>query len=106
MLSRWEEYVLQREKSGLCDEKQLLCVKENIAQRPVVNEYICLLVNLLRQIGVTVENPKFHKVMLTHDVDRCYLSSWSVLLKNLYPLAFKRHQYKKSIYIIKKLPII
>lgn len=100
MLTRWEEYVQQRDEKGLCEERLLLCVKVGLIKRPIVNEYIRLLVSLLLRIDVSVVEPDLYELLITHDVDRCYLSSFSELMYNLKP-AFLSRKYRLLYRVLK-----
>lgn len=95
MLTRWEEFLLGREEKGKCSENELLCVKNRYEKRAIVNEYLVWLEKIFQQNNVEVTSNNLFQVKLTHDVDRCYVSSWGELAKNLIPLAFKQKQYKK-----------
>ena len=101
LLTRWEEFVLGREMTGKCDETKLLCVKSECTKRAIVNEYIDWLKIIFDKIGIAYVVNDFRKIMITHDVDRCYLSSFTVLIKNLLCLVFKEKQYKKAIISLK-----
>lgn len=83
MLTRWEEYVLGREKTGKCDEEKLFCVRNGIYSRPIVNEYLELLSSLLARIGVEAVVTQKFSMKITHDVDRCYLTTWKEMLTNV-----------------------
>ena len=96
MLTRWEEFLLGRENKGKCSEKELLCVKNGYDKRAIINEYLVWIEKIFRQNHMTVNANKVFQIKLTHDVDRCYVSSWGELAKNLIPLAFKQKQYKKA----------
>ena len=67
MVTRWEEYLLGREENGDCDESLLFCVKHNIYQRPIVNEYAELIGKLISsRISLS---KRYFEVILSHDVD-------------------------------------
>lgn len=101
MLTRWEEFVLQREETGKCDEKLLLCVKAGMTDVPIVNIYIRLLIDWLRDLGAEVSDPDYDRIMLTHDVDWLYLTSLATLVRNLWRLAFRQKQVGKAARIFK-----
>ena len=71
MLSRWEEYVEKnRDKHGRFSHKDSLAYKFNFLERPIVNEYIEFLWNLLRQHGCNEKQEKREfSLLVTHDVD-------------------------------------
>jgi hypothetical protein len=71
MLTRWEEIVIpKKDVFGRCAESEMFVVKNNLTDRPVVNEYCLFLKGLLLNInvGFTVLPCKF-SAMITHDVD-------------------------------------
>lgn len=85
MLTRWEERVIEKKNNlGRCDEDELLSVRNNFFKRPIVNEYVGLLGRMLESIGFVVRsnNGEYQEVLLTHDVDRAYLSGVFELLQN------------------------
>ena len=104
MLTRWEEFIL-REKTGRCEEQMLLCVKYGLQKRAIVNEYCDVLITLLSKIGIVAKRPIYNQIKITHDVDRCYLSSYRQLFSNLFPLAFRDKQYKKAFIVLKNFLI-
>ena len=75
MLSRWEEYaIVSRDQHNRFDHTQALSIKHNFIERPIVNEYIVLLSQLLRHIGFDgdFKNREF-RLFPTHDVDSPYM---------------------------------
>lgn len=84
MLSRWEELVLPKDKFGRCDENEMFVVKHNIYNRPIVNEYINLLKDMLQYLGVKI-NPKDTKFtpLITHDIDELFRYDFKNLMKNV-----------------------
>ena len=71
MLSRWEECCIeQKDEHGRITEQEMFSVKHNLHHRPLVNEWIELLWNLLQEAGCTQnrKEAKFH-IRITHDVD-------------------------------------
>lgn len=85
MLARWEEQVIDKKNNlGRCDENELLSVRNNFYKRPIVNEYVDLMGYMLESIGIVISPnyAKYKEVLLTHDVDRVYLSGVVELLKN------------------------
>lgn len=98
MLTRWEEFLLGRTTTGKCKENDFFIVRNKLYKRPIVNEYCFLLSSLLQKIGINTKVSHTFNVMLTHDVDRCNLTSISVLLYNLFQLLKKRN-YKKTLLV-------
>ena len=84
MLSRWEEYVNKNRDSHERFPSTLsLAFKNNFLDRPVVNEYVEMLKNMLKYLD---NNSKFKiqnsKLFLTHDVDELYMwKSWKQVFK-------------------------
>lgn len=73
MLTRWEEYVnKKRDKFDRFDEEQSLSIKHKFYLRPIVNEYLDLLYEMLIGIGVLINKNKTYTVKITHDVDHIY----------------------------------
>ena len=72
MLARWEEYVItDKDEFGRFPEKLSLSIRNGISRRPVVNEYIELLWNMLRFHGYSGERRKnMFEAVITHDVDQ------------------------------------
>ncbi len=71
MLTRWEEYALdKRDVHGRFPASEALAVKYGFIDRPVVNEYIEMLWNLLAQLGIAQKRKgRKCELYLTHDID-------------------------------------
>ena len=78
MLSRWEEYVLGREsfiydyrhpQLYQVDEDALFCVRNGIAERPLVHEYEFLIRRLMTILGQALPFDRKALLLITHDVD-------------------------------------
>lgn len=81
MLSRWEENVLtDRDKHNRLPETQMFVVKNNIYNRPLVDEYAAFLLHLLQKINFKspIKKTAF-SITPTHDID--FFSRYSSLLK-------------------------
>ena len=79
MLTRWEEYVNKtRDIHNRFPASASLAYKNNFLDRPVVNEYIEMLWNMLKSLRCEQKrkNRKF-ELVLTHDVDHIY--KWNTL---------------------------
>lgn len=73
MLSRWEEYVIpSKDKFGRILESEMFVVKNNLEKRPIVNEYISLLRELMSIFIALPEPPYNFRIFLTHDIDYLY----------------------------------
>ena len=83
LLTQWEEIILKKEEHKTIYDKlketELFLVRNNLYARCIVNEYITFIRKLL---NIEQSTHKF-KVMLTHDVDRCYLSDERELCVNV-----------------------
>lgn len=111
MLSRWEEYVDKtRDKHDRFLATQSLAYKQGFLDRPVVNEYVQELKNMLLKLD---ENLKFKiqkpKLILTHDVDSLYQwRSFKHIFRVMLGDLIKRKSIKlalqrfKEYYLIKK----
>lgn len=95
MLSRWEEFVQGRKETGKCDEQLLFAVRNNLCSVPLVHLYEELLKNLIIGTGFRVNNERKFTVKPTHDVDRCYLTSWGELISNVKKI-YKAGNKKKA----------
>ena len=79
MLSRWEEVALREKKEvfdshGRFPATSSLAFQQGFIDRPVVNEYVELLWNILHSLGVNQERkPRNFSFVLTHDVDALVL---------------------------------
>lgn len=74
MLSRWEEFVIElKDEFGRCSEDEMTSVKYGLYHRPVVNEYVEFLKNLLARLGIEVPL-SIHKYtpFITHDIDNLF----------------------------------
>ena len=74
MLTRWEEYVNKtRDIHNRFPAYASLAYKNNFLDRPVVNEYLEMLWNMLKKLGIKQERKKREfEFILTHDVDVTY----------------------------------
>ncbi len=84
MLTRWEEYVnKKRDNHNRFLESEALAVKFGFINRPIVNEYVEYLWNLLTYLGIKQSRKKReYKITITHDID------FDLLYKN--PINFVR----------------
>ncbi len=82
MLTRWEEFVLQeKDEYGRFPESMCLSVRNEINRRPVVNEYIEMLWNMLQYLGYPgSRKKKIFEYVITHDVDQ------AIRYKNIFKL--------------------
>ncbi len=71
MLTRWEEHVNpQRDIHNRFPLYASLAFKNNFIERPIVNEYIDLLWDLMSYLGIKQQKKKRKfKLVLTHDID-------------------------------------
>ncbi|HNQ67372.1 MAG TPA: polysaccharide deacetylase family protein [Bacteroidales bacterium] len=83
MLTRWEEIAVSKfDTHGRFDEEENLSVRLGFYDRPIVNEYILLLENLLHNFcTIQIKNKRKGKVFLTHDVDE--IARYDTLFKIL-----------------------
>lgn len=84
MLSRWEEFVYDREKFGKVNKDNLFCLKHNIGQRLIVHEYEDLLRQLFAKIGIVCRNNRQYKVIMSHDVDGMLTPTIMDMSKTIY----------------------
>ena len=93
MLTRWEEYVNKtRDKHNRFPAIESLAYKNNFLNRPVVNEYVEMLWNMLNFLGCKQERKKREfKLVLTHDVDEIKLwKSWKQVFRVMIGDVLKR----------------
>ncbi len=85
MLTRWEEYVNKnRDKHDRFPAYESLAFKQKFLDRPIVNEYVEMLKNMLLELGLDQKpKTKNYQLYLTHDVDHIY--KWNT------PSKFLRH---------------
>lgn len=71
MLTRWEEYVIEdKDEYGRFPEKMSLSIRNSIQRRPVVNESVEMLWNMLLFLGYSGSRKKMDfEPVITHDVD-------------------------------------
>ena len=71
MLTCWEEYVNKaRDNHNRFSAKDSLAYKNNFLNRPVVNEYVEYLWNMLVELGIEQKRKeREYKFVMTHDVD-------------------------------------
>ena len=71
MLTRWEEYInVRNDRHGRFPASESLALKNGFLHRPVVNEYIEMLWNMLIFMGIDESRKKRnYKIILTHDID-------------------------------------
>ncbi len=71
MLTRWEEFVVKkRDKHDRFSAYDSLAFRNNFLDRPVVNEYVEMLWNMLGFLGFSQNRkPKKYEVIFTHDID-------------------------------------
>ena len=77
MLTRWEEtVVLSRDDHNRFPAKESLASKYQFLDRPIVNEYVEIIYQILKLFGLDQERKsRQYTTIATHDVDRPYL--WS-----------------------------
>jgi len=71
MLTRWEEHVIKkRDKFNRFSEKDSYVFKFKIQHRPVVNEYIEFIWNIITYLGTKQKRKEFkYSIKITHDID-------------------------------------
>ncbi|MBN2821349.1 MAG: hypothetical protein JXP36_20425 [Bacteroidales bacterium] len=104
MLTRWEEEVItNKNKEGRVCEYELLSVRHGFYNRPIVNEYVDLLLTFLKKIGVPInQSSKKFDIKITHDVDWIQLSNQKELFKNLYIKIKKKKEIRNALKIFRQ----
>ncbi len=103
MLTRWEEYACkERDHLGRFPAKASLAGRAGFLHRPVVNEFVEMLWNMLRHLGIQQERVKrSFQLLLTHDVDYPLLwTSFPFFLKKLGGDILKRRSLKEAAFSI------
>jgi len=74
MLTRWEEYVNKsRDMHNRFPVDESLAFKNSFLDRPIVNEYVEMLWNMLEYLNIEQERKKQEfNLILTHDIDHIY----------------------------------
>lgn len=93
MLSRWEEYVnITRDKYNRFPASASLAFKNGFLNRPVVNEYVEMLWNMLKYLGYNLNRKeRTFELIVTHDVD--HIKLWNnnlIILRVIAGDIFKR----------------
>ncbi len=106
MLTRWEEIANQnKDKHGRFYENDSLSIKWKFNNRPIVNEYVEFLWNVLLEMGFSHKRKeKLFRFIPTHDVD--FLLKYDSLFKCFKCLAgdlFKRKSLKTFFVNLKKI---
>lgn len=100
MLTRWEEYVNKnRDKYNRFPAIESLAYKNKFLDRPVINEYIEMLKNILLKLD---KNLKFkiynYELILTHDVDMPFkYTSFGSGLREILSDVIRKKDIKKAI---------
>lgn len=74
MLTRWEEYAIKtRDRHERFPAALAFAVQHNLLLRPIVNEYLDMLWNMLEHLGISAPRKLTQfSINTTHDVDRPY----------------------------------
>jgi peptidoglycan/xylan/chitin deacetylase (PgdA/CDA1 family) len=104
MLTRWEEYVvLDRDEHGRFPASASLAGKTGFLNRPIINEYVEMLWNMLLHLGIKEKRKKRKfEFMVTHDVDAALLwKSAGFFLKKLAGDLIKRFDSREALFSLK-----
>lgn len=97
-LTQWEEVVIKKNQHKEIDEKvdesKLFLVRNLLYTRCVINEYVDFISGLLG-----IKNTHQFTPILTHDVDRCYLSDERVLCTNILGM-LRQGQIEKAVKVL------
>lgn len=101
-LTQWEECVLKKATniafSQKLPETELFIVKNKLYMRCVVNEYVEFLRAILGEQQIVTKKRHFSP-LLTHDVDRCYLSGERELCENVKKM-LEQHDAEKAYRVL------
>ena len=104
MLTRWEEYANPaRDQYNRFPGSASIAVKNNFIHRPIVNEYVEMLWNMLKYLGINQKRKKRKfKALITHDVDLPLLwKSPFSFIKKIGGDLIKRNSLKDTAYSLK-----
>ena len=106
MLTRWEEYINPiKDKHGRFPGKESTAYKNNFLDRPIVNEYVEMLWNMLEFLKLKQEKIKREfKINITCDLDHPFdmsASSFPHFLKKLGADIILRHNLQKASRTVK-----
>jgi peptidoglycan/xylan/chitin deacetylase (PgdA/CDA1 family) len=106
MLTRWEEYVnKERDQHDRFPAIASLAYKNNFLDRPIVNEYLEMLWNMMLALGVKQERKKRQfTIKPTHDVDCPFLYAFSNIISPI-RVAAKYILREKNIWEAIKQPV-
>ena len=106
LLTRWEEYVIERrdEHDRFPGEESFMW-KNNILYRPVVNEYVEMLWNLMIYMGYREDRRRRDfELILTHDVDALTYVSYRSIMGDIIKRRDPVLAYKNIKYALNKDP--
>ena len=95
MLSRWEEYVnAKRDYHDRFSSIDSIAYKFNFLQRPIVNEYVSMLRNMLSYLKIIEKQWSLKRqLFLTHDVDKINLwNNWRHFFRAIVGDVIKRKE--------------
>ena len=100
MLSRWEEYVVKvRDKHNRFPAHSSIAFKNNFLNRPIVNEYIEMLWNMMQHLDFKQNRKKrIFNWLVTHDVD--YIKKWTStkqLVRSIMGDLYKRKSISQAV---------
>jgi hypothetical protein len=101
MLTRWEEYAAaERDAHDRFPGGSALSCKFNFINRPVVNEYVEMLWNMMLKLGADEKwrKPGHFEIIPTHDVDRVYFNNQFKKIFGDVFIDFKPQNAVKRIY--------
>jgi len=105
MLTRWEEAVIKdKDKFGRVPDEKQWAVKYNFSHRPIVNEYVEMLRNMLLHFGYPVPEKRKYSLKITHDID--FFEKYPNIKKTVKSISgdlLKRKSSKLALKSVKKL---
>lgn len=102
MLTRWEEKVnLARDRHNRFPASESIAYKHNFLHRPVVNEYVEFLWDILKEAGYKGEQKKREfKLIPTHDIDDLFFWRGKNILKRISGDLIKRKYIRLAFHNI------
>lgn len=106
MLTRWEEFVnMRRDEHARFRGEESIAFKNGFLHRPIVNEYVEMLWNLLQGVGYKGERAKrYFELVLTHDIDALTYVSYKTIIGDIWARKNIKLAWNNSKYLIGRDP--
>lgn len=107
MLSRWEEHVNpSRDHLNRFSAKDSIAYKNDFLHRPIVNEYVEFLWNMLNYLGINKQRKtREFKMIPTHDVDHTRYWNFKKWVKSVGGELVKRKKFSQAVGFMADYPL-